>query len=180
MSRASDLAEKYHKFIDLPWLTGLAAPQRVIFLSYEPAEELKVRLLHPTFESVTKAAGHGWQLVDLEFLFAKWMSEEEYKESYFESPELLSDDQLEPFVSYAADYIVSSAGGVANDSNAVVAVCGAGGMFGLASVHKIVEQAAKEVAGRLVVFFPGSCDDNNFRLLDGHDGDGYLATVINA
>jgi len=34
------------------------------------------------------------------------------------------------------------------------------------------------VHGRLVVFFPGSFEDNNYRLLDGYDGWNYLATPI--
>ena len=36
------------------------------------------------------------------------------------------------------------------------------------------------VPGRLVVFFPGSYEDNNYRLLDAYDGWGYLAVPITA
>ena len=108
------------------------------------------------------------------------MSSQEYAEAYFESPDDFSADQLAPFADYVAGHIVSEAGAAAKDPNAVVAVIGAGAMFGLAGVHKIVEAAAKDVAGRLVVFFPGTCSENHFRLLDGHEGEGYLATVIQA
>lgn len=180
MSRATELVEKYAAQIGLPWLSSLAPPQRVVFLVYPPAEELKVRLLLDSFEAATKAAGHGWVLVDVEDCFAKWMGAQEYKEAYFASPELFADDQLAPLVGECANQIVAEAGAHAANPDDVVAVCGAGAMFGLASVHKIVELAARGVAGRLVVFFPGTCDNNNFRLLDGHDGEGYLATVINA
>lgn len=180
MSHASDLVDKYATQIGLPWLASLAPPQRVVFLAYSPAEELKVRLLLDSFEAATQAAGHGWKLVDVENCFAKWMAAQEYKEAYFSSPELFSDDQLEPLGAHCADWIVAEAGPHAENPCDVVAVCGAGAMFGLASVHKIVELAAKRIAGRLVVFFPGTCDNNHFRLLDGHDGEGYLATVITA
>lgn len=180
MSHTAELTEKYGRFIGLEWLKSQAPAQRVIFLVYEAAEELKVRLFMDDFEAVTKAAKHSWKLIDIEGVFARWMAEQEYKDAYFESPEDFTEDQLEPFVEYVASYIVAEAGSFAKDPEAVVAVSGAGAMFGLASVHKIVEQAAREIAGRLVVFFPGSCSDNNFRLLDGHDGTGYLATVISA
>ena len=180
MSRVSELVEKYQTHIALPWLKSLAPQQRVLFLVYEPAEELKLRLLLDSFEASTKAVGHGWKLVDVENAFADWMSQQDYKEAYFENPELFTEDQLEPFVEHVTERIIAAAGSVASDPEAVVAVAGAGAMFGLASVHRIVESAARNVAGRLAVFFPGSCSGGNFRLLDGHDGAGYHATVINA
>ena len=34
--------------------------------------------------------------------------------------------------------------------------------------------------GRLLVFFPGSYENNNYRLLDGYDGWNYLAVPITA
>ena len=33
-------------------------------------------------------------------------------------------------------------------------------------------------AGRLLVFFPGDVENNNFRLLDARDGWDYMAVVI--
>lgn len=180
MSHISELAEKYARHIGLEWLKGQAPAQRVIFLVYDAPDELKARLALADFESSTKATGHGWTLVDVENDFAEWMSSQEYAEAYFESPEDFTADQLDPLADYVAGHIVSEAGAAAKDPGAVVAVIGAGAMFGLAGVHKIVETAAKDIAGRLVVFFPGTCSENHFRLLDGHDGEGYLATVIQA
>src|SRR3712207_8252085 len=34
------------------------------------------------------------------------------------------------------------------------------------------------IAGRLLVFFPGEVENNNFRLLDARDGWDYMAVVI--
>jgi hypothetical protein len=36
----------------------------------------------------------------------------------------------------------------------------------------------KDIRGRLVVFFPGEYEDNNYRLLDARDGWNYLAVPI--
>jgi len=40
------------------------------------------------------------------------------------------------------------------------------------------ESIAPLVKGRLVVFFPGTYENNNYRLLDGYDGWSYLAIPI--
>jgi len=43
-----------------------------------------------------------------------------------------------------------------------------------------VDKLAPMVKGRLVVFFPGTFENNNYRLLDGYDGWNYLAVPITA
>ena len=63
-------------------------------------------------------------------------------------------------------------------ANDVVALKGVGSLFGFLKVKGVVEQLARLVPGRLVVFFPGSFEDNNYRLLDGYDGWNYLAVPI--
>ena len=50
----------------------------------------------------------------------------------------------------------------------------------LVKVKDVVEKVATKVAGRLLVFFPGRYENNNFRLLDGYDGWDYHAFVITA
>ena len=79
-------------------------------------------------------------------------------------------------------YIVERFRTFLNESNAtdkvVVAVKGVGSMFGFLKVKGLVDQFAPLVQGRLVVFFPGSYEDNNYRLLDGYDGWNYLAVPI--
>lgn len=44
----------------------------------------------------------------------------------------------------------------------------------------LVDRLAPMVEGRLLVFFPGSYENNNYRLLDGYDGWNYLAVPITA
>lgn len=62
----------------------------------------------------------------------------------------------------------------------MVAVSGVAGLFGFAKVSSIVEAVASKVRGRLVVFFPGEHEDNNYRLLDARDGWNYMAIPIKA
>jgi len=47
-------------------------------------------------------------------------------------------------------------------------------------VKEVVDKLAPTVKGRLLVFFPGSFENNNYRLLDGYDGWNYLAVPITA
>jgi len=66
------------------------------------------------------------------------------------------------------------------DAQTVVAIQGVGTLFGFLKVKGVVDQLAPLVPGRLVVLFPGSYEDNNYRLLDGYDGWNYLAVPITA
>ena len=62
----------------------------------------------------------------------------------------------------------------------MVALSGVASLFGLVKVKDVVEKVATKVAGRLLVFFPGRYEHNNFRLLDGYYGWDYHAFVITA
>ena len=64
--------------------------------------------------------------------------------------------------------------------NHVVTLYGVGSLFGLLKVKEVVDRLAPHVSGRLAVLFPGSFENNNYRLLDGYDGWNYLATPITA
>jgi len=62
----------------------------------------------------------------------------------------------------------------------VVALKGVGSLFGFLKVKDLVDHLAPMVKGRLLIFFPGSFENNNYRLLDGYDGWNYLAVPITA
>jgi hypothetical protein len=66
------------------------------------------------------------------------------------------------------------------NDNTVVALKGVGSLFGLLKVKEVVDKFAPMVNGRLLVFFPGSYENNNYRLLDGYDGWNYHAVPITA
>ena len=45
-------------------------------------------------------------------------------------------------------------------------------------VSRLLNAVADEIPGRMLVFFPDHVE-NDYRLLDGHDGWNYLAVPIN-
>ena len=179
MSKLKRLAQSYSRFISTPWRDDAAAAQRVIFCVYSETEERGLRAKVEEFELSTRAAKHGWHLFDLTNSFAQWLAPQRYAPKYFQDPELLKSrlpryrDALdEQFQSFLQD---QNAG-----PNDVVALMGVGSLFGLAKVKDVVDLFAPQVPGRLLVFFPGSYENNNYRLLDGYDGWNYLAVPITA
>ena len=68
-----------------------------------------------------------------------------------------------------------------SSADGVVALLGAGTLFGLGDAVKVsalINAVNDAIAGRLLVFFPGDVENNNFRLLDARDGWNYMAVVI--
>lgn len=181
MSRVDDLLANYVKHIELPWSTNLAPAQRVLMAVYAPEDERRLRLRLPAFEIATRKAGHQWGLVDISDLFERWMAEHEYRDSYFASPRLIGT-ALTGFVDELV-YEVRSQMSDLTDPSTVVGLVGAGALFGLgeaARLSALVEKVDDTIAGRLLVFFPGEHEGNNYRLLGARDGWNYLATRIMA
>lgn len=179
MSKVRRLLQSYTRFISTPWRDDAAAAQRVIFCVYGESDERALRGHIEEFEINTRSAQHGWHLFDLTDTFAQWLAPQRYAPKYFADPDLLKnrlpryrDELNERFAIFLAD---QKAG-----PNDVVALMGVGSLFGLAKVKDIVDLFAPQVAGRLLVFFPGSYENNNYRLLDGYDGWNYLAVPITA
>jgi hypothetical protein len=146
---------------------------------YNENEERWLRARVDELEIVTRQADHDWALFDLTNSFAGWLSTQRYAKSYFKKPHLLST-VLPKYL----DYIVSEfelfldENGV--NENAVVTIQGVASLFGFLKVKDVVDKLAPKVQGRLLVLFPGSYENNNYRLLDGYDGWNYLALPITA
>lgn len=178
MSKTKRLTLSYGRFIAVPWQDA-AAPQRVIFCVYNEEDELQLRAKIDEFEIVTRQAGHDWAVFDLTNTFANWLDNQRYKKSYFKKPNLISTllPQYLVFIKKEfEDFLqVKNAGG-----NTVVALKGVGSLFGFLKVKEVVDVLSPLVKGRLLVFFPGTYDNNNYRLLDGYDGWNYLAVTITA
>lgn len=179
MSRVKRLIQSYSKYIAVPWRSDAAAAQRVIFCVYNETEELRLRAKVDEFEIATRAAGHEWALFDLTDSFPAWLASQRYAKSYFQKPNLLSP-LLPKYLSYIQTEFAAFLEAKSVDENFVVALQGVGSLFGFLKVKEVVDKLAPEVKGRLLVFFPGSYEDNNYRLLDGYDGWNYLAVPITA
>lgn len=179
MSRVRRLVQSYSRHISIPWRDDAAAAQRVIFCVYNENEERWLRARVDEFEIVTKQADHDWALFDLTNTFAAWLSSQRYAKSYFQKPHLLAT-VLPKYLDYIVDEFESFLDSRNIDENAVVAIQGVGSLFGFLKVKDVVDKLAPRVPGRLLVFFPGSYENNNYRLLDGYDGWNYLAMPITA
>ncbi len=179
MSRISRLIQSYQKYISVPWREDAAAAQRVIFCVYNENEERWLRANVDEFEIVTRDAGHEWATFDLTDTFSVWLASQRYARNYFQQPHLLST-LLPKYLAFIASEFDAFLKNEDIGADSVVAIQGVGSLFGLLKVKDVVDKLAPMVGGRLLVFFPGSHENNNYRLLDGYDGWNYLAVPITA
>ncbi len=176
MGKLDDLADRYADQVSVRWMPNLPGAQRVMLLVYERDIERALRARIGEFESRTRAAGHSWLLVDMTTWFAEWMISIDYVDSYFTAPELL-DMKLEgDFKKHVAKRLEAII--VGSDENTVVAVMGAASMYGFLRISELIRDVEQAIPGRLLMFFPGSKDGSNYRLLDARDGWNYLANGI--
>ena len=178
MGRIDSLAERYKRYISLPWEKDLAGAQRMVFVVYDKTDERKLRARRNLFGLETRDAGHRWIECDLTDTFAEWMASVEYRESYFESPEDLDLKLEEEFLEYVANRVRRVLEAPESDEGSVVALFGIASLFGFIRVSEVMRAVERDVRGRMVVFFPGEYVDNNYRLLDARDGWNYLAVPI--
>lgn len=179
MSKIKQLIQSYSNYIAIPWRSDSAAAQRVIFCVYNEADELPLRAKIDEFEIKTEQSGHEWVIFDLTDTFADWLANQRYAKNYFKKPELLST-LLHKYLDFITQEFENFLHAEAVNDNTVVAMVGAGSLFGFIKVKEVVNTFAPSVKGRLLVFFPGSHENNNYRLLDGYDGWNYLAVLITA
>ncbi|GDX95757.1 hypothetical protein LBMAG47_14210 [Planctomycetia bacterium] len=178
MGRIEELSEHYAKHVSLPWERGVAGAQRVIMVVYDKEAERMLRARRQLFATATEAAGHGWHVVDLSDAFAAWIAADDFRDAYFESPEDLELKLQTEFVDVLAAKVREALTAAEVTDNSVVALFGVGSLFGFARVSQIVRAIERDVRGRLVIFFPGHFEQNNYRLLDARDGWNYLAVPI--
>lgn len=179
MSYVDELLDAYRKFVSLPWQQSLAPPQRVWMAVYPPEHERRVRLHLTDFQVATKKAKHSWKPIDITSAFERWMANHEYRNEYFESPDLL-ETALPAFFAHLVQEVRGELSQYL-DTDGVVGLVGAGTMFGLGDAVKVsalLNAVNDLIAGRLLVFFPGEHEGNDYRLLDARDGWNYLATPI--
>lgn len=179
MSKIKRLIQSYSKYISVPWRDDAAAAQRVIFCVYNETQERWLRAKVDEFEIVTRQAGHEWAIFDLTDTFATWLASQRYAKSYFQQPHLLST-LLPKYLAFITEEFESFLRSNDIGADSVVALKGVGSLFGFLKVKEVVDKLAPMVKGRLLVFFPGSYENNNYRLLDGYDGWNYLAVPITA
>lgn len=177
MDRVSALLAQYRTQLSLPWRRDIAGAERVWLAVYPPELERMLRPKIPEFELATKAAGYKWRQVDLTRAFSTWLVGQEYCEAYFQDPDLIAP-ALDGFSNTVEAEIRETLSASEVDDQTVVALFGVASLFPMARVSTLVQRAAHDVRGRLLVFFPGALERGNYRLLDARDGWNYLAIPI--
>jgi len=178
MGKIEELSERYGQHIATPWQRTIAGAQRVIMVVYDKELERTLRARRQLFELETQKGLHDWFEVDVTTSFAEWMANDEYREAYFESPSDLSLKLEAEFAEAVAGRVRAVLSRPAVNDNSVVALFGAAALFGFTRISKVLKLVEGDIKGRVVVFFPGSYEQNNYRLLDARDGWNYLAAPI--
>lgn len=178
MARIEDLAELYGRHIATPWQRTVSGAQRIIMLVYDKELERSLRARKLAFETATREGGYDWHEVDITAAFSKWIAADDYREEYFASPADLQLKLEAEFAQYVADRIREVLTRADVGEGSVVAVLGVGALFGFIRISQVLKLVERDIRGRLVVFFPGHKDGNNYRLLDARDGWNYLAASI--
>ena len=178
MGRIEDLANRYCNHISAPWQRNLAGDQKAIFVVYPKEDERELRARLELFEMATIDAGHTWKFFNFTKTFANWMANTEYRELYFESPEDLTMKLQSDFLQFAAQELRKTLIAPGVNSDTVVAVYGVASLYGFTKVSLVLKEVVHDIRGRLLLFFAGEFDNNNYRLLDARDGWNYLAVPI--
>lgn len=143
---------------------------------YLKERERALRARIGEFEQATRNEGHGWVHADATPWFAEWMASHDYRDAYFEDPGLLEVVLQTEFRDYAVKRLTRVLDEA--DGNTVVGLVGAASLYGFIRVSDLIGSVESQIQGRLVVFFPGTKNDSNYRLLDARDGWSYLAQPI--
>lgn len=177
MSAIDEACQAYERLLSEPWKDHLSGHERIWMLTYRPDSERRLRYRLPLFHTATENAGLVWHPVDITYSFEHWLMDHEYQDAYLEDPELLQFGALDEFEEGLAEQLKAELATV--DDRTVTALLGAASLFGLVRLSRVLSDVAGDIPGRMLVFFPGTRDDNNYRLLDGYDGWNYLAIPIN-
>ena len=176
MGRIEDLAAAYEQHVSTPWQRTVSGAQRVLLVVYEKELERTLRARIGEFEQATRRSGHDWALVDCTRWFAEWMGNDEYREAWFEDPDLLGMKLEGEFREVVAGRLCAAL--EAAPDNGVTAVLGVSSFYGFLRVSEVIRSVEHAVRGRLLIFFPGTKNESNYRLLDARDGWNYLAQSV--
>ncbi len=172
------LLQAYDKVVCGRWEETLSSQERIWFLVYDPDSQRKVDFRLSDFENATKKAGKKWASVSLKDCFPDWMASHEYRDEYFLEPDSLVDQLEFDFKAFAIENTIQKIRKHQIDGATVIAITDVASLYGFARLSDILNHIAGEVKGRLLVFFPGEFEKNQFRLLIARDGWSYLARPI--
>ena len=133
------------------------------------------------FKETTEHVGHHWHAVDFTNAFADWLCSppySDYAESYYESPTRFGTAPMAALRESGCAQLTHTLQTVQPADDTVVAVYGVASLFGFLRISEILPMCENAIRGRLLVFFPGVYEQDNYRLLDARDGWNYHAVPI--
>ena len=178
MSYVDDLLDEYRRFVVAALAAEPRAPHSVCgWPSTRPSTNDAFGCT-PRFRGGDDRGRHGWSLIESRQSFERWMASHEYRDDVLRDRP--SSSSYAPSVLRPPRCRGPSALAAHPDPDGVVALLGAGTLFGLGDAVKVsalLNAVNDAIAGRLLVFFPGEHEGNSYRLLDARDGWNYLATT---
>ena len=177
MNAAEALCAEYERVLGLKWPSGLSGDERVWMAVYDPEIERKIRARLPQFELVTKNAGRGWRSFDLAEVFPTWMGDNKHRDQLFANPGAIQR-ALQEYQNLLTQRVRAELAEA--DEGTVVALLGAGSLFGLWSVSELISTVSDGIKGILLVFFPGRHEGTVYKLMDARSSWNYLALAIEA
>ncbi|SMD44860.1 protein of unknown function [Aquiflexum balticum DSM 16537] len=178
IAKIDQLIQEFDKVVNEPFNATLSGQERIWFLVYDPAEQRKVSLRMGEFETSTLRAGKKWQAISLKDCFPEWMSNHDYRDAYFTNPEYIVDQLEAEFIPFAIQFLKKKLESIEQDSDTLIAILDVSSLFGFARLSEILKNCDRDFKGRLLIFFPGEFENNQYRLLDARDGWDYLARPI--
>ncbi len=177
MPTVDELLGHFQRQAALPWAKDTARDYRVWILHYEKMLDRRIQGRLHEFEAIARKFGHGWDTLHLAELAPPWFAAHDLFDGLAEQPDELPG-LLPDFEAHLIE-VVSDRLRSLGDTD-ILALSGAGSLFGLTRVSTIAEKVAPEIRGRLLLFFPGRHEAGVYRLLDARDGWTYRATPIPA
>lgn len=175
MPTVDDLLGQFRKQASLPWSPDTGRDYRVWILHYERTLERRIQGRLHEFEAIARQNGHGWASLNLASLVAPWFAQHELFEGLAQQP-----DELPGLLPDFEAHVVATVRAhlKALGERDILALAGAGALFGLMRVSALTEKVAPDINGRLLLLFPGQHSSGVYRLLDARDGWTYRAIPI--
>lgn len=175
MPTVDDLLHAFRRQAALPWAPDTPPDYRVWIMHYDKALERRVAGRLPEFEHAARSHGHGWDHIDLAALVPPWFAGHDLFPDLVEQPDELPG-LLPDFEAHVVGAVRARLHALPDRS--ILALSGAGALFGLLRVSALADKVAPAISGRLLLLFPGRHEAGTYRLLDARDGWTYRATPI--
>jgi hypothetical protein len=178
LSKSDRLLEEYEHVVSEPWSTSLSGQERVWFLVYEPSDQRMVEYQIGDFETATLKAGKKWNSISLKECFPLWLTQHEYRDDYFRNPKFIIPELKANFGDFAVNFLRSKLRDQNTDPDTLTAITDVSSLYSFIRLSELLRACDKNFKGRLLIFFPGEFENNQYRLLNARDGWNYLARPI--